>query len=56
MRENPWWFQKKNGEDRSNGRSGSTLAGRIENLGDADKIKASHGVHDLGGGSEEADA
>ena len=39
-------------EDRSNGRSGSTLAGRIGKFGDADKINAGHGGHGLVGGCQ----
>ena len=46
-------FKKKTDGDRSNKRSGSTLAVRIENLGDVDKIKADHGGHGLEGGREQ---
>ena len=46
--EHPWWLRKNDG-DMSNGRRGSTLAGRVDNLGDVDKFKARHGSHCLRG-------
>ena len=38
--------------DRSSGQPESTLAGKVENLGDVDKFKAGHGGHGLGGGGQ----
>ena len=36
----------------SSGRPESTLAGRVDNLGAADKCEAGHGGHGLGGGGQ----
>ena len=43
---------EKPDEDGSNGGPGSTLAERVENLGNFDEMNAGHGGHGLGGGGQ----
>ena len=43
--------KKPNGFE-SSGRTESTLAGRVENLGAVDEFSSNHGIHDLGGGGQ----